>query len=90
MAALIDATDWSKSSLGPRETWPHSLATILRIMVTSRYQMWMAWGRDLTFFYNDAYAPTLGKLLLLAADHTLMHAAQFSVVRRKLGKPIVF
>ncbi len=37
-----------------------------------------------------AYAPTLGKLLLLAADHTLMHAAQFSVVRRKLGKPIVF
>src|SRR5208283_3348566 len=44
----------------PIESWPQSLMTILRIMVTSRYAMWMAWGSDLTFFYNDAYAPTLG------------------------------
>src|ERR1700757_3414573 len=22
--------------------------------------MWMAWGKDLTFFCNDAYLPTLG------------------------------
>jgi len=35
-------------------------------------------------------APTLGKLLLLESDHTLMHAGQFSVVRRKLGKPVLF
>jgi signal transduction histidine kinase len=60
MAALIAATDWAGTGLGPRDAWPHSLSTILRIMVTSRYQMWMAWGKDLTFFYNDAYAPTLG------------------------------
>ena len=37
-----------------------------------------------------AYAPTLGKLLLMASDHTLMHVGQFSVIRRKLGKPVVF
>ncbi|MGD0103088.1 MAG: ATP-binding protein [Rhodopila sp.] len=60
MAALIAATEWASTSLGPRETWPNSLTTILRILVTSRYQMWMAWGKDLTCFYNDAYAPTLG------------------------------
>ena len=36
------------------------------------------------------YAPTLGALLLLVSNHTLMHAGQFTVVRRKLGKPILF
>jgi hypothetical protein len=35
------------------------------------------------------YAPTLGGLFLLQANHTLMHAGQFTVVRRKLGKPVV-
>jgi PAS domain S-box-containing protein len=29
-------------------------------MLTSRFAMWMGWGEDLTFFYNDAYRPTLG------------------------------
>jgi uncharacterized damage-inducible protein DinB len=36
------------------------------------------------------FAPTLGSLFLLEANHTLMHAGQFSVVRRKLGKPVLF
>jgi hypothetical protein len=36
------------------------------------------------------FAPTLGALLVLAANHSLMHAGQFSVVRRKLGKPVLF
>ena len=35
-------------------------------------------------------APTLGSLILLVADHSLMHGGQFTVVRRKLGKPILF
>lgn len=36
------------------------------------------------------FAPNLGALLLLQSNHTLMHAGQFSVVRRKLGKPVLF
>jgi hypothetical protein len=36
------------------------------------------------------FAPTLGALLVLQSNHTLMHAGQFTVVRRKLGKPILF
>jgi signal transduction histidine kinase len=60
MAALIAAADWTQTVLGPREEWSQSLKTVLRILVTSRYAMWMGWGRDLTFFYNDAYGPTLG------------------------------
>ena len=31
------------------------------MLLTSRFAMWMGWGPDLTFFYNDAYgAMTLG------------------------------
>jgi hypothetical protein len=40
-------------------------------------------GRMAQFF------PTLGALLLLTAMHPTMHSGQFSVVRRKLGKPVV-
>jgi hypothetical protein len=36
------------------------------------------------------FAPRLGDLFQLVANHTLMHAGQFSVVRRKLGKPVLF
>jgi hypothetical protein len=33
--------------------------------------------------------PTMGDLFALVANHPLMHAGQFAVVRRKLGKPIL-
>jgi DinB superfamily len=36
------------------------------------------------------FAPKLGNLFLLQANHALMHGGQFSVVRRKLGKPVLF
>jgi hypothetical protein len=36
------------------------------------------------------FAPTVGAKLLLIANHPVMHIGQFSVVRRKLGKPILF
>ncbi len=36
------------------------------------------------------FAPKLGNMLLMVVNHTLMHAGQFSVVRRKLGKPVIF
>jgi hypothetical protein len=36
------------------------------------------------------FAPRLADLFLLVSNHTLMHAGQFTVVRRKLGKPVLF
>jgi PAS domain S-box-containing protein len=60
MGARMRATDWSRTAVGPVASWPQSLKTIVRVMLTSRYAMWMGWGADLTFFYNDAYRPTLG------------------------------
>jgi hypothetical protein len=36
------------------------------------------------------FAPTVGLHLLMVAEHTTMHSGQFTVVRRKLGKPVLF
>jgi signal transduction histidine kinase len=60
IGALMRTKDWSDTPVGPIETWPQSLKTVVRIMLDSRYQMWMGWGPELAFFYNDAYRPTLG------------------------------
>ena len=60
MGALMREVDWSATPLGPMSDWPHSLQVVIRILLTSRYAMWLGWGDELTFFYNDAYRPTLG------------------------------
>jgi signal transduction histidine kinase/CheY-like chemotaxis protein len=60
MGARMRAHDWGATPLGPPENWPQSLKTIVRVLLDSRYAMWMAWGADLTFFCNDAYLPTVG------------------------------
>ncbi len=61
MATLMRAFDWAHTPLGSPATWPLSLRTVVRVMLTSRYAMWMGWGPGLTFLYNDAYGRmTLG------------------------------
>ncbi len=60
MGAGMRALDWAATPLGPPSEWPQSLKTIVRVMLDSRYAMWMLWGPELTFFCNDAYLPTLG------------------------------
>jgi PAS domain S-box-containing protein len=57
---LMRAKRWDDSPLGNPGSWPQSLKTVVRILLTSRYQMWMCWGPQLSMFYNDAYGPTLG------------------------------
>jgi len=58
--ALMRARIWSETPLGGPELWPASLRAVVRIILTSRFAMWMAWGPELTFFCNDAYLPTVG------------------------------
>jgi hypothetical protein len=36
-----------------------------------------------------SYAPTVGAAWIIIAMHELMHAGQWAVVRRKLGKPVL-
>jgi len=60
MERRIRDVDWSKTPLGPEEWWPASLKTAVRIMLDSRYPMFVWWGDRLINIYNDAYAPVLG------------------------------
>ncbi|HZI09601.1 MAG TPA: ATP-binding protein [Myxococcus sp.] len=60
MGALMRATDWSKTSLGPVAAWPSSLRTAIGMVLASRFAMVVAWGPEYRFFYNDRYRPMLG------------------------------
>ena len=61
VGADLAAVDWGATSLGVPAEWPGSLTTTVRVMLASRFSMWMAWGDDLTFMCNDAYRrATLG------------------------------
>ena len=60
MGARMRRLDWTKTPLGSPASWPQSLKTIVRVMLDSRYAMWMLWGPEITFFCNDAYLPTVG------------------------------
>lgn len=60
MGARMRAFDWSSTPLGPPSIWPQSLKTTVRILLSSRFAMWMAWGAEMTVLFNDAYMPTTG------------------------------
>ncbi len=69
MGERIRARDWSNSSLGPIAHWPSSLRTALGICLEFPAPSCIAWGRQRTQFFNDAYsqlapiqqAPALGE-----------------------------
>ena len=60
MGARIRAFDWPATPLGPATSWPRSLKTAIRIMLTSRQPFWLGWGPELTYFYNDPYKAIIG------------------------------
>ncbi|GGE97139.1 PAS domain-containing sensor histidine kinase [Sphingomonas prati] len=60
MGALIRAHDWATSPLGLPETWPQSLRSAVGIMLANKHLMFVAWGPELSFLYNDGYLPVFG------------------------------
>ncbi|HVY31023.1 MAG TPA: ATP-binding protein [Polyangiaceae bacterium] len=60
LGARIRALDWSRRGLGPPHTWPKSLRTCVRIVLTSSQPMFVWWGPDLINIYNDAYKAIVG------------------------------
>jgi PAS domain S-box-containing protein len=60
MSRLMRSKDWSTTSLGDPENWPEALKVAVGILLTSKFEMWLGWGPDIAFLYNDAYRPTLG------------------------------
>ncbi|WP_171062791.1 PAS domain S-box protein [Larkinella sp. C7] len=60
MGNRIRSFDWSATSLGPLEHWSHSLKTTLNLILSSRFPMFLFWGAEHLFFYNDAFRPSFG------------------------------
>lgn len=60
MGALIRAHDWNATPLGPPQTWPLLLRSMVGVMLNAIQPMYILWGPDLLCFYNDAYARSLG------------------------------
>jgi len=60
MGARMRAHDWAATPLGAPATWPQSLRTVLRLMLTTNHPMFVFWGPRHTCFYNDAYRASLG------------------------------
>ncbi len=60
LGALMRALDWSASPLGAPEAWPQSLRSVVGLLLNSKFPMFVAWGAELGFLYNDAYADILG------------------------------
>lgn len=58
--AMMRARDWSESPLGPLESWPQSLRSVVGLMLGSKFPMFVAWGAEQVFLYNDAYVEILG------------------------------
>ena len=60
MAALMRGHDWSRSPLGEPQAWPSALRSVVGLMLDSQVAMFVAWGPELGFLYNDPYAEILG------------------------------
>ena len=61
MGRLIRERDWSRTPVGPVDTWPQSLKTAVSISLGSRHPIVIWWGKQaLTQFYNDGYISFLG------------------------------
>ena len=60
MEELFGHTDWSATTLGPVDTWPATLSTVVDVCLASRFPMLVCWGSDLAMIYNDGYRAMLG------------------------------
>ncbi len=61
MTRQVSTIDWASTAVGPPDTWPRSLGTLVTVMFGSRQPMFIAWGTNRILVYNDAYVPLLGK-----------------------------
>jgi PAS domain S-box-containing protein len=60
LGELMRRKEWSETVLGPPAEWPQSLKTAVRIMLTSRQPIWIGWGPELIYVYNDPYKAIIG------------------------------
>jgi PAS domain S-box-containing protein len=60
LAGLMKDLDWASTPIGLPQSWPASLKTSVRIMLTSQQPIWIGWGQELIYLYNDPYKSIIG------------------------------
>src|SRR6266511_1695658 len=60
MGKLIREMDWSRTPLGPIESWPQSLRSSVSMLLPSKAQIILFWGPNLVAIYNDTYREIFG------------------------------
>ncbi|HYH95519.1 ATP-binding protein [Hyalangium sp.] len=60
MHVRVSAHDWAATPVGPVETWPQSLKSTVKTLLSSRYPMILLWGAELIQIYNEAYIGLIG------------------------------
>jgi hypothetical protein len=60
MGKLICEMDWSRTTLGPIESWPQSLRSSVSMLLPSKAQIVLFWGPSLIAIYNDTYREVFG------------------------------
>jgi signal transduction histidine kinase/ActR/RegA family two-component response regulator len=60
IGALIRATDWARTPLGPIETWPRTLLSYVSLMLEMPSPAIIFWGPEQTQIYNAGYAMIMG------------------------------
>ncbi len=83
VGALMRTHDWTTSPLGSPETWPQSLRSVVGLLLGSKFPMFVAWGPELGFLYNDPYAEILG------SKHPASLGARFHVIWAEIWPDIV-
>ncbi|MGC1107389.1 MAG: ATP-binding protein, partial [Candidatus Acidiferrales bacterium] len=61
MGAIMRSTDWSKTPLGPVESWSPALRMMVPFLLANRFPQLLWWGPRFCCLYNDAYVPVLGE-----------------------------
>jgi PAS domain S-box-containing protein len=61
VGSLVRAYHWSNTPLGPIESWPQSLKTVVDLVLAAPIPMCILWGGKLIQIYNDAYVPLMGR-----------------------------
>src|SRR6185436_835137 len=60
MGERMRALDWAATPLGPVETWPQSLRSVVSMLLPSKAQIILFWGPQFVVLYNDPYRPVFG------------------------------
>jgi signal transduction histidine kinase/methylmalonyl-CoA mutase cobalamin-binding subunit len=84
MAAWFRRFDWTKTPLGPPESWPESWRNAVRIILDSSFPTALAFGRELNYFYNDAFIPVGGP-----ARHPSAIGKPVPVAWKEIWEPIL-